>query len=179
MGPSGATVAIVMYLTSLRSQQFSNVVQALYAATELLRNKQTPCGLACCTSTCSRFVAEPTTGLEVEAEQCRAGGWAQSSCFLLSLFHISPSYAPQQNSLDAASAALQTDGFISLEICREAASRTCHPRKAFLELTPTLHLVGPLTHVCKGAAQQPRPLLRYTRSRSFSTEEISASHGKD
>lgn len=37
MGPSGATAAIVMYLTSLRSQQFSNVVQALYAATELLR----------------------------------------------------------------------------------------------------------------------------------------------
>lgn len=35
MGPSGATITTVMYLTSLRSQQFSNVLQALYAATEL------------------------------------------------------------------------------------------------------------------------------------------------
>jgi len=35
MGPSGATIATVMYLTSLRSQQFSNVLQALYAAAEL------------------------------------------------------------------------------------------------------------------------------------------------
>lgn len=123
-------------------------------------------------------MAGPITGLEVEADQCRDGGWAQSSCFLLSLFHISPSYTPQQNSLDAAFAALPTDGFISREICREAARRTCLPGKAFLELTPTLHL-GPLTHICKGAAQQPRPLLGYTRSRPCSTEQISASHGKD
>lgn len=31
MGPSGATIATVMYPTSLRSQQFPNVLQALYA----------------------------------------------------------------------------------------------------------------------------------------------------
>lgn len=40
MGPSGATTTIVMYLTSLRSQQFLNVVQALCAATELLRENR-------------------------------------------------------------------------------------------------------------------------------------------
>lgn len=35
MGPSGATITTVMYPASLRSQQFSNVLQALYAAAEL------------------------------------------------------------------------------------------------------------------------------------------------
>lgn len=64
--------------------------------------------------------AKPTTGLEVGADQSRAGGWAQGSCFLPALFRISP---------------LQS----LLGTC-QAPSCSCLPEKAFLGLTPTLDL---------------------------------------